>query len=124
MRTRLQLTRPIVLAALLLLGHSVLVAALWRVSLRNIEFGALWEHMRLTDLPVSLLLDTFCAAYSKVLDPSAQGTYHTPYFLFHLVFGGLQFSLWGWLAGTVWDRLVRRAPIQAPDQPRHDNAYK
>lgn len=114
MRARLQLKLPIMLGTLLVCGHSLLVTALWRASLRNIEFGALWEHMRLTDLPVSMLLDTFYQAYPKVFDATAQGTYHTPYFLFHLVFGGLQFFVWGWLLGMAWNRLVHRTPTGNP----------
>jgi len=118
MRTRLQLKLPIILGILLVCGHSLLVTALWRASLRNIEFGALWEHMRLTDLPVSMLLDTFYQAYSKVFDATAQDAYHTQYFLFHLIFGGLQFFAWGWLLGTIAKRLFhRRNPVQACKQP-------
>ena len=105
-----------ILGALLLCGHSLLVTALWHVSLRNIEFGALWEHMRLTDLPVSLLLDNFYEAYSKVSGATDQDTYHTPYYLFHLVFGGIQFFVWGCLLGTVWNRLVQRAPSRTAQE--------
>lgn len=104
------------LGTLLFCGHGLLVTALWRVSVSNIEFGALWEHMRLTDLPVSLLLDNFYEAYSKVSGATAQDTYHTPYYLFHLVFGGIQFFVWGWLLGTVWNRLLHRTPSGTPQE--------
>ncbi len=86
--------------------HSLLCVALWRVSLRNIEFGALWEHMRLTDLPVSLLLDKFYD--SKIFGVAIEDTYHRRYFLFHLIFGGLQFFVWGFLLATIGRQLLRR----------------
>jgi hypothetical protein len=101
----MQLKLPIILGALFFLGHSLLVTALWRVSLRNIEFGAMWEHMRLTDMPVSVFLDSFITAYSKLFGATA---YHKPYFLFHLFFGGIQFFVWGCLLGIVWNRLLHR----------------
>ncbi len=105
MRTRLQLKLPIILGVLFFCGHSLLVILLGRVSQRNIEMGVLWEHLRLTDLPVSLLLDRFYDAYWKVFP---QGSYPKPEVLFHLIFGGLQFFVWGWLIGMGWNRLVHR----------------
>lgn len=105
MWTRLQLKLPIVLGALAFFGHSLLVTALWRVSIKNIEMGGLWEHMRLTDLPISLLLDSFYDTYVKCFP---QSNYPTPEVLFHLLFGGLQFFVWGWLLGTLVKRFLQR----------------
>jgi len=113
MRTQLQLKIPLFLGVVLFVGHSLLVLSLYYTSLRNIEFGALWEHMRLADLPVSTLLDTFYEAYLKVFGETPQSTYHMPYFLFHLIFGGLQFFAWGWLVGALWKKLLQpRCPAQ------------
>ncbi len=110
MRTRLQLKLPIILAALMFCGHSLLVITLWRASVRNIEMGVLWQHMRLTDLPISLLADEFHDAYMKSF---SQSDYPAPEVLFHLILGGLQFFIWGWVLGTAANRLLkRRCPAQ------------
>jgi hypothetical protein len=91
-------------------GHTLLVIALWRASVRNIEMGVLWQHMHLTDLPISLLADGFYDAYTKFFP---QSNYPAPEVLFHLVFGGLQFFIWGWVVGIVANRLLkRRRPAQ------------
>jgi len=88
----------------------MLVTLLWRISVRNIEMGVLWEHMRLTDRPISLLLDPFYDAYVKLFP---QSNYPTPEVLFHLIFGGLQFFIWGWLLGMLARQfLKRRCPAQ------------
>ena len=113
MRTRLQLKLPIILGVLLFCGHSLLVILLRAVSQKNIEMGVLWEHMRLTDLPVSMLLDKFYDAYWKAFP---QGSYPKPEVLFHLTFGGLQFLLWGCLLGTAWNRLVHRTTTKTVNQ--------
>jgi hypothetical protein len=114
MWTRLQRFKiQIIVGLAFCFAHSFLCFALYKASLRNIEFGALWEHMRLTDLPVSLLLDGFKDAYWKLFGESPQSTYHKPYLLFHLIFGGLQFFAWGWLLAALGKRLLRpRCPAQ------------
>jgi len=110
-RTKLQLKLPIILGAGFFCGHSLLVIGLWRASLKNIEFGVLWEHMRLTDMPVSMFLDKFYDAYWKILP---QGSYPKPEVLFHLILGGLQFFVWGLLLGALAKRfLLSRHPPQA-----------
>ena len=110
MRTRLQLKLPVILGGILFCGHSLLVVGVWRASMRSIEFGVLWEHMRLTDLPVSLFLDQFYDAYWKLFP---QGSYPKPEVLFHLIIGGLQFFVWGWLLGIIIKKLLRtRRPAQ------------
>ena len=88
--------------------HSLLVITLWRVSLRNIEFGVLWEHMRLIDLPVSMFMDSFYDAYTRFIDPQSNGTYHTPYCIFHMLFGGIQFYILGWLTGIIAKRIFNK----------------
>src|SRR5687767_13530722 len=99
MWTRLQRFKIEVTGGLVLwVAHSFLCIVLYKVSLRNIELGVLWEHMRLIDFPVSLLLDEFTDGYWKQF-PGV--TYHKPYLIFHLVFGGLQFFAWGWLLAVV-----------------------
>jgi hypothetical protein len=109
MWTRLQRFKAQVVAATALFAaHSFLCIALYRVSLRKLEFGVLWEHMYRTDLPVSLFLEPFFDAYSMLFNRALQGTYHAPYFWFHLVFGGLQFFLWGWLLGALAKWLMQR----------------
>jgi len=112
MSTRLQLKLPIIIGVLLFSAHSLICIALWRASLRNLELGALWEHMRLTDLPASLLLDKFYAAYSKIFGATADDAYHTPYFLFHLIFGGLQFFVWGCLFAVIGKKLRKQLPAR------------
>lgn len=86
-------------------AHSLLCVALYKASLRNMELGALWEQMRLTDLPASLLLDKFVDANWNVV----QETYHKSYFRFHLFVGGLQFFVWGLLFGALANRLRKRS---------------
>jgi hypothetical protein len=105
MRTRLQLKIPTAFAASMFLAHSLIVAALWRFSVTNIELGVLWEHMRLTDLPISVFLDSFCSGFMNVFPRS---NYPTPEAVFHLILGGLQFLIWGWLLGLIARRLLQR----------------
>lgn len=117
MRTQLQLKLPITLGILLLCGHSLLVFGLWRVSLRNIEIGVMWEHMRLTDLPVSMLLDWYYDAHRKIF---VQDNYPNSEFFFHMIFGGLQFFVWGWLLGMAWNRLRFRLRIKHSGSGREE----
>ena len=102
MWTRLQRFKiPIVVGLALCFAHSLLCCAVYKASLRSIEMGVLWEHMRLTDLPVSLLIDAFLEAYWKLVNATSESTYHRPYFIFHLSFGGLQFFAWGCLLAML-----------------------
>lgn len=109
MWTRMQLKVPIAIGLLLFCGHTFLVIGLGFVSRKNIEFGVLWEHMRLTDLPVSVFLDSFLIAYAKFLPDSS---YPQPQILFHLVVGGLQYFLWGGLLGVVWKMVAKRFSLR------------
>jgi hypothetical protein len=82
--------------------HSLLVLLLLYVSLNNTELGVLWVHMGHIDRPMSFLRDSFVEGYAKVVGIT---TYHTAFFLFHFLFGGLQFFFVGWLLVLLGKKL-------------------
>jgi len=108
MWTRLQQhTAQIVFGLAFVIPHSALCLVLYKVSLDNMELGGLWETMRSIDLPVSLLLDHFYELHWRIWGETSQSTYHVPYLLFHLVVGGIQFFVWGWLLASIGRMLLR-----------------
>ena len=114
MRMRLQLKIPFLLGLLLFCGHSAVVILLGYVAQRNIEMGVLWNHLHLTDLPVSLLMDRFYDLFLKVFP---QWTYPAPEVVFHLIFGGIQFFIWGCLIGICWNLLTyQRTPCESSNK--------
>ena len=115
MWTRLQIRLPIIIGIVMLCAHSLLVTGLLRVSLENIEFGVMWEHMYQIDRPMSLFEESFFDAYSKVFGETADDTYHKKFFLFHLIFGGFQYFVCGCLLGVVVKTLRKRERFQESD---------
>jgi len=87
---------PIMCGLALFVFHSLLVCGTWDASRRNIELGVLWPGLQTMDFPISILMDRFFAIYERLTEV----VYPDQYLIFHFIFGGAQFFLFGLLTGV------------------------